>query len=215
MGSDKLVAQARAVLWRGPTQLILASKSESRRALLIAAGIPVEAVPAHVDERDVEKRFLSDGNDQDTLAIALAEEKAQKVSRKHPDSICLGADQTLHIGDRILHKPSDRAEAEATLVALSGRRHCLISGFCLVKNGHTISRDVDRAFLTMRRFDQGTIGRYLDLAGPSVLSSVGAYRVEELGAHLFESIEGNHSTVLGLPMLKVLASLRGLGLLTL
>lgn len=204
-----------AGLWTESAPLVLASRSESRRDQLTAAGIPFDIVPADVDERAEEERFLKNGFGPDGLARALAEAKALAVSRVRQDSICLGADQVLVLGDRIFHKPSGRAEAEAAIADLSGQRHCLISGFCLARNGDSLASGSDRAFLTVRSLPASVIRRYLDLAGPRALSSVGAYQVEGLGVHLFDRIEGQHSTILGLPMLMVLAALRDLGALAL
>ena len=137
------------------------------------------------------------------------------MSNTRPEAYCVGADQVLIVGGQIVHKPLGRADAGRSIAALSGRTHSLISAFCLARAGRAIGRDSDRASLKMRQLDQWAIERYLDLAGPSVVSSVGAYQVESVGLHLFEAIEGEHSTILGLPMLKFLAMLRREGLLAL
>lgn len=195
-------------LWAGSEPLVLASNSESRRALLAAAGLRACSQKADLDERAIERRFFADGGSIEGLAAALAEAKALSVSASRGEAYCLGADQTLIVGNTIMHKPRDLNEAAQSLVALSGRTHRLISAFCVARSGRTLVVESDRADLRMRALDRPTIARYLDLAGTSVLSSVGAYQIEGLGVHLFDRIEGDFTTILGLPMLKLLACLR-------
>jgi septum formation protein len=202
-------------LWIGPSPLILASKSASRRALLGAAGLPFEVEPAGIDERGVEDRVGPQDEAGIGLAVALARAKALAVSARRPGALTLGADQTLILDGQPMHKAPTRAAAAAALQAMSGRRHRLVSAFALARDGVILAEDSDSADMTMRALDAAQIARYLDIAGPAVLASVGAYQIEGLGAHLFESISGDHATILGLPMLKLLAALRGLGLLAL
>lgn len=204
-----------APIWTAPQPLILASRSEARRALLSAAGIAFEAKPADIDEREVERQFRSAGGNMAGLASALAEAKAVVASRENPEAWTLGADQVLLLDGQALHKPADRASAGRSLTSLAGRTHWLISAFCLARAGRPVGGDEDRARLTMRPLGSTAIDRYLDLAAPAVLSSVGAYQLEGVGVHLFERIEGDHSTILGLPMLRLLALLRSQGLLSL
>ena len=192
---------ARPPLWRGAHPLVLASLSESRRALLSAAGLTAEFVTPRVDERALEDRYLNDGGSLEGVAAALARAKALAASAERPEAYCIGADQTLTLEGRILHKSRDLSEAAQTLAALSGRTHRLTSAFCVARAGEALAVHSEHADLTMRALDQAEISRYLERAGPSVLASVGVYQGEGLGIHLFEHIEGDHSVVLGLPML--------------
>jgi septum formation protein len=200
-------------LWIGASPLLLASKSASRCALLAAAGVPFVSAPAEIDERAVEEAWLQRGKSAAGLAAALARAKALAVSGRRPEALTLGADQTLALEGRLLHKSATLAEAAAALQMMSGRTHRLTSAFALARGGRIVAEDSDVADLTMRALDGAEIERYLAAAGASVLASVGAYQLEGLGAHLFDSVAGEHSTILGLPMLKLLAALRGLGLL--
>ena len=202
-------------IWRGAAPLVLASRSKSRRALLSAAGLDAECAAPHVDERTVEDGYLARGGSLEDVALELAEAKALAVSVERPDAYCIGADQTLTFEDRILHKASDFAEAAQTLAALSGKTHRLTSAFCVARAGRALVVNRDHADVRMRALAPGEISRYLERAGPSVLASVGAYQGEGLGVHLFERIEGDHSVVLGLPMLSLLAWLRHENLISL
>jgi nucleoside triphosphate pyrophosphatase len=202
-------------LWRAAQPLILASKSRSRRALLSAVGLDAEVVAAEVDERALEHRHLARGGSLDSLASELAQAKALAVSAIRPDAYCLGADQTLTLEGRIFHKAGDFSEARRSLAALSGKTHRLTSAFCVARSGQPLVVDGDHADLRMRPLDPVTISRYLDRAGQAALASVGGYQVEGLGAHLIDRIEGEHSVVLGLPMLRLLAWLRRESLISL
>ena len=149
------------------------------------------------------------------MAVELARAKALAVSAKRPDAYCIGADQTLTLEGRILHKSHDLVEAAQTLAALAGKTHRLTSAFCVARYGQALVVHRDHADLRMRALDPGEISRYLERAGPGVLASVGAYQGEGLGIHLFERVEGDHSVVLGLPMLSLLAWLRRENLISL
>jgi septum formation protein len=195
-------------LWRGGGPLVLASGSASRKALLLAAGLDAEVVAPKVDERAVEDRYLAGGGSLENLASELAQAKALAVSRERPHAYCIGADQTLTLEGKILHKSRDVAEGAQALAALSGKTHRLTSAFCVARAGQALVVHRDHADLRMRALDMAQISRYLERAGPSVLSSVGVYQSESLGIHLFERIEGDHSVVLGLPMLSLLAWMR-------
>jgi septum formation protein len=179
--------------------------------LLESAGLVVETEAPGVNEREIEAREQDEGLDPTGIARRLAEEKALAVSRSHPERLVLGADQVLEFERRILHKPADRAAARHHLQALAGRTHALRSAGALAQNGRVVEAFVETAILTVRPLDPMAIDRYLDVAGPAVLESVGAYQVEGLGIHLFEAIEGDHSTILGLPLRPLLAALRRLG----
>jgi septum formation protein len=145
------------------------------------------------------------------VAQILAEAKAANVSESHPSALVLGCDQTLSLGDRVFHKPRDMEDARRHLLSLSGRTHHLNSAAVLVRDGQTLWRHVGIASLTMRELDPAFIGRHLARVGDKALSSVGAYQVEGEGIQLFEKIEGNYFTIVGLPLLPVLAALREFG----
>lgn len=202
-------------LWIGRERLVLASKSASRRHLLASAGLDADVEPAEVDERAIEAEFCARGEPTETLALALARAKALEVSGRRSGALCLGADQTLSLEGRLIHKSKTLAQAAQTLAELSGRAHRLTSAFALARDGHIVGEGWESAVLTMRALDERAIALYLASAGPDVLASVGVYQVEGLGVHLFDSIEGDHTTILGLPMLKLLACLRREGALAL
>jgi septum formation protein len=193
-------------LWRGKTPLILASQSQARRALLANAGLAFEAKPADIDERGVQE--TSKLSSPREIALLLAREKAKAVSAQNPGRYVIGADQTLALGERLFSKPAGRAEAMAQLRDLSGRTHELHSAVAVVRDENILFEDVSVARMTMRRLGDSEIATYLDAAGDAVTMSVGAYQLEGLGIHLFELIEGDHFTILGLPLLPLLAFLR-------
>jgi septum formation protein len=197
-------------LWLAPAPLLLASTSATRRALLEAARLPVEAEAPGVDERAIEAGTSEDPRE---LARRLAAEKALAVSRRRPGRVVVGADQVLELDGEVLHKPADRATAGRQIAQLAGRAHNLHSAFAVAIDGEVRREGLDSARLTMRPLDGHAIDRYLDLAGAAVTQSVGAYQLEGVGIHLFEQVEGNHSTILGLPLIPLLAALRSLGLL--
>jgi len=198
-------------LWRGDTPLILASQSRARHALLVNAGIDVEVIPAHVDERAIQR---SAGAAAATdIAALLAREKGLAISAGKPGRHVLGADQTLALGNRLFNKPYERAQAAEQLQALAGRAHQLHSAVAVVRDGAILFEHVATAIMTMRPLHETDIAAYLDQAGDAVTSSVGAYQLENLGVHLFERIEGDHFTILGLPLLPLFAFLRSRQLL--
>lgn len=199
--------------WRAAAPLVLASGSAARLSLLRAAGVPVEVIRPRLDERAVEAEFLALGGPSSAVAAALADAKALAVSPAHPGRWVLAADQTLTCDGLAFHKPVDRAGAARQIAALAGRRHELTSAFALAHDGEIVRRGARSAILGMRSLSPDTIDAYLAEAGPDASASVGGYRLEGLGAQLFETVEGDHFTVLGLPLLDVLAALRELGLL--
>jgi septum formation protein len=193
-------------LWRGKDPLILASQSRARQMLLTNAGIGFEAVSAEIDERAVQQAsgLATPGE----IAALLARQKALWVSSRQPGKYVIGADQTLALGERLFSKPAGRAQAAEQLRALAGRAHELHSAVAVVRGGKILFGNVAIARMTMRALDEAEIAAYLDAAGEAVTSSVGAYQLEGLGVHLFERIEGDHFTILGLPLLPLLAFLR-------
>ena len=193
-------------LWRGKSPLILASQSRARQALLTNAGIGFEAVTAEIDERAVQQ--ASGLSAPGEIASLLAREKALSVSARQPGKFVIGADQTLALGERLFSKPSGRAQAAEQLRALAGQRHELHSAVAVARDGKILFEAAAIAGMTMRRLGEAEIDVYLDEAGDVVTSSVGAYQLEGLGVHLFERIEGDHFTILGLPLLPLLAFLR-------
>jgi septum formation protein len=199
-------------LWRGQTPLVLASQSRARQTLLANAGIEFEAVPADIDERAVQQAsgFSAPGD----IAALLAREKALFVSSRMPGRFVAGADQTLALRTQLFSKPAGRAQAAEQLRALSGHRHELHSAVAVARDGKILFEAMAVAGMTMRQLGEADIEAYLNEAGDAVTSSVGAYQIEGLGVHLFERIEGDHFTILGLPLLPLLDFLRNARLLT-
>jgi septum formation protein len=194
----------------GPQPLLLASTSPTRRLLLESAALPVETASPDVDERALEA--ARPGLSPPDLALALARAKAEAVAARFPGRIVLGADQVLDCDGTVFHKPADAEAARAQLARLSGRTHALHSAVALA--GAVADAFVETARLTLRPLDERAIAAYVDCAGAErVRSSVGGYQLEGPGIHLFESVAGDHSTVLGLPLLPLLARLRAAGYL--
>ena len=198
-------------LWRGQHPLILASQSRGRKMLLENAGIAFEAVPADIDERGVQERSGLAGPGE--IAALLAREKALFVSSRKHGHYVIGADQTLALGDRLFSKPSSRVEAASQLRALAAQTHELHSAVAVVRDGSIMFETISVARMRMRQLGGEDIRRYLDEAGESVTTTVGAYQLEGLGVHLFERIEGDHFTILGLPLMPLLGYLRDQSLL--
>lgn len=196
-------------LWLAAEPLLLASQSKVRRALLVAAGIPVEVLAADLDERTTEAGASS--SEPGAIAALLAREKARLVGRAHPGRLVLGADQMLALDGERFAKPPDRAAALAQLRALAGRVHALHSAAACVQDGAVIFEHVSVARLTMRTLSDQFLNAYLDAAGHAVTQSVGAYQLEGLGSQLFERVEGDYFAILGLPLLEVLHFLRQRG----
>jgi len=196
-------------LWLAARPLMLASKSAARRALLEGAGVPIEIEAADIDERGVEAR--AGLQEPDMVAALLAREKAKAVASKHPDRMVLGADQTLALGARRFSKAADRKGAREQIAALRGKTHALHSAVAVVQAGAVVFEHVDAAHLTMRNFSDAFLDDYLDAVGANAMASVGGYQLEGLGLQLFERVEGDHFTVLGLPLIPLLDWLRRAG----
>jgi septum formation protein len=202
-----------AALWLGPAPLVLASGSTTRRDMLLAAGIPAEVIKPEIDERAIEASLLQRGLPGEDAALELARAKALAVSKAHAQRLVLGADQTLICEGISHHKPADAAAARVQITELSGRAHQLRSAFVLAQAGEVVAQGTQTADLTMRNLSPDFIAAYVDAMGSSAFTSVGGYQIEGLGAQLFDTIEGDHFTILGLPLLAVLAALREHGLL--
>ncbi|MEX1180364.1 MAG: Maf family protein [Cucumibacter sp.] len=188
--------------------LILASESRTRQALLRQAGLDFEIESAAIDERKVETQIKSDGGKAEDVALGLAAAKAHAVSDQHPSAWVIGADQTLALGEEILHKPTDLAGASRQLDRLAGRTHLLHSAVALAQNGEIVWSKLVNARLTMRKFTPAERTKVLELEGKAALSSVGGYRLEGPSVRLFEKIEGDYFAILGLPLLELLSALR-------
>jgi septum formation protein len=198
-------------LWLERQPLILASQSAVRRSLLVNAGIAVETIPADIDERAIQQR--SGLVDPGEIATLLAGEKAKFVSAQHPGRYVIGADQTLALGERLFSKPADLAAAAAQIGQLAGQTHALHSAVSVTLDGSLLFSYVSVARMTMRSLTGNEIAAYINEAGDAVTASVGAYQLEKTGAHLFERIDGDHFTILGLPLLPLFGFLRSRKLL--
>jgi septum formation protein len=196
-------------LWRDDQPLVLASRSVPRRVILEAAGIPIEICVPELDERAVEAAAGKCGPAE--VAMLLAREKARAATRLMPHRIVVGADQTLALAEQRFDKPHSRAAAHQQLMMLSGKTHHLYSAVALARNGEILFDGVDTANLTLRTLSGPFLDLYLGAAGDTVLGCVGAYQLEALGIHLFDRIDGDHFTILGLPLLKLLGFLRRIG----
>lgn len=193
-------------------EIILASKSSHRQELLKNAGVKFTAMSADIDEREIETPLLKAGMGGDDVAEVLAIAKASEVSKGRTDAYVIGCDQTLSFEGALLHKVKNMEEAMQRLLALSGKKHQLNAAVSLVRNGEVLWSHVEIATINFRKLDPGFIGRHLSDAGETVLSSVGAYQIEGLGVQLFEKVEGDYFSIIGLPILPLLAELRKLGL---
>jgi septum formation protein len=198
--------------------LVLASQSATRRALLERAGLRFEALPAAVDEAALKESAQAEGIPPEDAAIMLAEAKAERIARRVPDALVIGCDQLLvcQMEDKSLRwfdKPADMAAARAQLLVLRGRTHRLVTATVAWRGGARIWQDITQPRLTMRNFSDDFLDAYLAEEGEAILGSVGAYRLEAMGMHLFSRVDGEHSAILGLPMLPLLGFLRQHGVL--
>ena len=192
-------------------RLILASQSAARVRLLRDAGLDFEARPARVDEAAIRQAARAEGVCVAETALVLAGAKAERVARSDPAALVIGADQMLVCGDAWFDKPADRAAAAAQLRALRGQTHELVTAVVCHRHGGRIWHHVARPRLTMRAFSDAFLDAYLSAEGDAVLGSVGAYRLEGPGIHLFARVEGEFGAILGLPMIALLDFLRGHG----
>ncbi len=195
-------------------RLILASQSASRRALLTAAGLAFDCIPARVDEDAVKQAARAEDASPEEAALLLASLKAERVARTHPDAVVIGADQILVCDGAWFDKPADIAAAETHLRRLRGRTHTLVTAVICQRGPTALWQHVATPRLTVRSFSDAFLADYLAAEGEALLSSVGAYRLEGLGVHLFDRIEGEHAAILGLPLLALFGFLRQHGVLT-
>ena len=194
-------------------KLILASKSASRRELMTGAGLVFEGLAAEIDERAVEGQLSARDAKPTEVAVELAKAKAKWVSERESEAYVIGSDQVLSLGTRLFHKPQTMGEAAEHIRAMSGKTHHLNCGVAIAFRGEVIWSDISVAAMTMRTISPSFLQAYLDMAGEGILQSVGAYQFEGPGIQLFDTIEGDYFTILGLPMLKLLAGLRALGVI--
>lgn len=202
---------AQSAFWLAEAPLILASKSDGRRQALAQAGLPFEIRPAEIDERAIEET-LAPGN-ADHIALTLARAKALVISQTEPSRLVIGADQVASCEGRIFGKPEDMSAARELLRFLAARTHRLHSAVALAHGGAIVFETVAHADLTMREFSASFLDAYLARIGDGALTSAGAYQIEGLGAQLFSRVEGDHWTIMGLPLLPLLAALRREGAL--
>jgi septum formation protein len=192
-------------------RLVLASASTSRAGLLHGAGINFVIDPADLDESVIKEERKALGRDAESCAMALAEAKASAVAPRHPDALVIGADQILVCDGEWFDKPRDLAEAAVQLCQLRGRDHLLATACCVYRNGERLWQAVSTPKMTMRHFGDAFLARYIAAEGKTILGSVGAYRIESRGVQLFARIEGDHFSILGLPLVELLSFLRGHG----
>ncbi|WP_043336679.1 Maf family protein [Belnapia moabensis] len=201
------------MIQREAPALILATASSARRAVLAAAGLRFTAEAAAVDEAAIKESARAEGIAPGEAAMLLAEAKAQRLARRNPEALVIGADQMLVCEGRWFDKPPDMAAARAQLLALRGRPHELMTAMVCWRGGQRVWQHLARPRLTMRDFSEEFLDAYLAAEGEAVLGSVGAYRLEGLGVQLFDAVEGEHSAILGLPLLPLLGFLRQHGVL--
>lgn len=191
--------------------LILASSSPFRRQLLENAGLDFDAIAADIDERAIEAPLKESGAGPDAVALHLARAKALDVSKRFPEALVIGSDQTMSLGVRVYHKPATLADAHAHLLSLSGATHRLNSGVAFARGGEVLWDFVGHANMTVRVLTDDFVERHLARVGAKALQSVGAYQLEGEGIQLFEQIDGDYFTIIGLPLLAVLGQLRRMG----
>lgn len=193
--------------------LILASQSASRRAMLTSAGVAHRALPANADEAALTDAMLAEGQRPRAIADALAELKALHISLLHPQNLVVGSDSMIDVDGRLLDKPVSREDAKQYLESFSGKAMRLTSAVVVAEGGRPVWRHVDEAKLTVRRLSPDFIDAYLDAEWPAIAGCVGCFRIEAMGIQLFERIDGDHFTILGMPLLPLLGYLRQRGVL--
>ena len=191
--------------------LILASSSPFRRALLENAGLSFEAHAARIDERAIEAPLEQSGATPDAVALHLARAKAVEVSERYPGALVIGSDQTMSLGSRVYHKPPTMEAAAAHLLLLSGQTHRLNSAVAFARDGAIVWDHIAHADMAVRTLTPDFVARHLARVGTRALQSVGAYQLEGEGIQLFEKIDGDYFTIIGLPLLAVLKELRRMG----
>lgn len=194
-----------------PSSLVLASSSPFRRQLMENAGLHFSAEAADIDERAIEAPLEAAGASPDEVALQLARAKALYVSARNPAKLVIGSDQTMSLGSRVYHKPKDMAAAKDHLLSLSANTHRLNSAVAFARDGEVVWEHVAHADMTVRPLTEEFVRRHLERVGDKALKSVGAYQLEGEGIQLFEKIDGDYFTIIGLPLLAVLAELRRLG----
>jgi len=192
---------------------ILASQSQTRCQLLEKAGVKFKAEAAYVDEDALKEALLLEKQSPRNIADALAEAKAVKISLKYPDAFVIGSDQILEYDDQLFNKPAHLDDLRKKLETLSGQTHKLYSAVVIAQQGRVLWRYVDMVKLSMRVISASFLDRYMEKQGATLLSSVGGYHIEGWGAQLFDRIEGDYFTILGLPLLPLLSQLRHYGVL--
>jgi septum formation protein len=194
--------------------IILASESVARQGLLAAAGLQFTARPARIDEDAAKQAARAQGASAEQAALVVAELKATRIALREPDALVIGADQIL-VRDGVWYdKPSDLDAARAQLLSLRGKTHVLATAVLCQRGAQRLWHHIARPQLTMRSFSDSFLDDYVATEGSLLLSSVGAYRLESLGIQLFDHIEGDHTAILGLPLLPLLGFLRQHGVLT-
>jgi septum formation protein len=196
-----------------PEQVVLASGSGARAALLRAAGVSFEILPAHIDEAEAKRSLRAEGADGAAMAQMLAELKAAGVSRQRTARLVIGADQVLECDGRTFDKPADRNAAANQLRDLRGREHHLFTCAVIYRDQQRLWHHLSKATLAVRPFGDEFLEEYLDAIGDAALSGPGAYQLEGLGAQLFTRIDGDYFSILGLPLIAVLDYLRVQGAL--
>jgi septum formation protein len=191
--------------------IVLASASSARRTMLTHAGVSFSVDAAAIDEDALKTMLRAGGAGAETVAAALALAKAETIAARHPGALVIGSDQILSCGERWFDKPENREAAKEQLLALRGRTHELIAAAVVVSNGDCLWRHVERAELVMWPFSERFVDGYLDRIGAAALQSVGAYQIEGLGVQLFEAVRGDLFTIMGMPLLPLLAFLRSRG----
>ena len=195
---------------QGEIALVLASGSAARKNMLCAAGLDFDVVPADIDEGKIKDDMVAQGAGAAQIALSLAKEKAEKISRQKPEKYIIGSDQVLTFGDRIYDKAKDKKEARTRLQKFQGGEHFLTSAVCVYKNGQYLWHKTDAASLKMHSMNDPQIDQYIEQAGDIVTQCVGCYAIEGIGLQLFHDIRGDYFTILGMPLLPLLTYIRAL-----